>query len=223
MSFAGTLNYFRANPGIQSHDLIDPAQDLAVNLIGYDKPAKSLVNAPGGVETNNRPGGVIQVEIVGYAAAMATMPDSWYATLARQLDRISVASGVPVAFPCPFVAYPTSYGLNAPQRLSGTDWATVTGWVGHQHVPENLHGDPGDINRLIPLMTQPEGPTMPPSIADLGSAMATIQQLYINHRGSVMSLDERASWGKDIEAKLAGGADLGPTYEYIAWALDQGA
>ena len=42
-------------------------------------------------------------------------------------------------------AYPSSYG-NSSVRLSGAEWQNYYGWLGHQHVPENDHGDPGNID-----------------------------------------------------------------------------
>ena len=44
-----------------------------------------------------------------------------------------------------FVAYPESYGPGG-QRLSFAAWRKFTGMLGHQHVPENSHGDPGALN-----------------------------------------------------------------------------
>jgi hypothetical protein len=48
------------------------------------------------------------------------------------------------------VAYPASYG-DAPQRLSPAAWDAYSGVLGHQHAPDNSHGDPGaiDINRIL--------------------------------------------------------------------------
>lgn len=44
-----------------------------------------------------------------------------------------------------FKPYPASYGVNG-VRLSANGWSNYTGVLGHQHVPENVHGDPGDID-----------------------------------------------------------------------------
>jgi hypothetical protein len=38
---------------------------------------------------------------------------------------------------------PASYGENNGVRLTFAQWLKFTGWLGHQHVPENDHGDPG--------------------------------------------------------------------------------
>jgi hypothetical protein len=120
-------------------------------------------------------------------------------------------------------------GITVPaKRITAADYrAGRPGFVPHADLDPARRSDPVGFrwDQFIALYADstPEGPTMPPTIADLGAAMATIQQLYINRRGSVMSLEERISWGRDVETKLAAGADLKPTYDYIAWALDQGA
>src|SRR5215471_17719630 len=44
------------------------------------------------------------------------------------------------------LANPSSYGTSNGVRLSGSAWNAYKGILGHQHVPENDHGDPGDIN-----------------------------------------------------------------------------
>ena len=42
-------------------------------------------------------------------------------------------------------AYPASYGTDNGVRLRNGHWTEYTGWLGHQHVPQNVHGDPGDF------------------------------------------------------------------------------
>jgi hypothetical protein len=32
------------------------------------------------------------------------------------------------------------------KRLSGQQWLDFSGWLGHQHAPENDHWDPGAID-----------------------------------------------------------------------------
>ena len=59
-----------------------------------------------------------------------------------------------------------------------------------------------------------------PGLHQLGAAVATMTELYRNHRGNDPTASEELAWSKDIEAKLARGDDLTPTYEFIAWALD---
>jgi len=138
--------------GKPSHQVYDPADGTVVHLVDWGASAKSLKNLGGGVETNRR-GGVYQVEIVGFAADVPRYGDGWYANLGRYLTRVCDELGVPKVFPCRFVAG-EGYGLNARQRLSHEAWMTVEGIIGHQHVPENSHWDPGalDVARLMQHM-----------------------------------------------------------------------
>ena len=111
--------------------------------LGYDVAARSLRNLSGGVETNRA--GVIQLEIVGTATNPAGIDWEW---LGREIvGPICRQVGIPVQSSVAWVAYPASYGQNAPQRLSPNGWTNYKGILGHQHAPENDHGDPG----LIPI------------------------------------------------------------------------
>ncbi|MGP4916253.1 peptidoglycan-binding protein [Brachybacterium tyrofermentans] len=120
-----------------------------------DRPARALVNQSGGVQTNNWT--VFQIELIGSCdRAFATkhgypyLPDlltePWARdALAAVLASVSESLGIPLASSVDWARYPGSYGENAGQRLSDAGWTGYTGWLGHQHVPENDHGDPGDI------------------------------------------------------------------------------
>lgn len=144
-----------------------------VQLVALDQPARALLNLPGGVETNNR-GGVIQVEIVGFASRssaaqalrvdedhvpagtpiIAELDDDQLSWLGHALRDLCAQVGAPFVFPRPFLPYPASYGDNG-ARLTFDEWLTVEGVIGHQHVPENDHGDPGalDVARMVALTT----------------------------------------------------------------------
>lgn len=123
-----------------------------------DRSSRALRNASGGVETNQL--NAFQVELVGTCdpatrdewsregRSFIFWPDApdWalkeVAKLVRWLDdnhKIQIKSSVS------WKAYPSSYG-DSPVRLSGAQWSAYYGWLGHQHVPENDHGDPGDID-----------------------------------------------------------------------------
>jgi hypothetical protein len=92
---------------------------------------------------------VYQIEVVGFATAIPGYSDQWHRNLANRLKTLSATLGIPLEFPCEFIPYPASYGERAAQRLSFDEWNHIRGWIGHQHVPENDHGDPGDISRTI--------------------------------------------------------------------------
>jgi hypothetical protein len=61
---------------------------------------------------------------------------------------------------------PASYGAS-PARMSFAQWQNFTGWCGHQHVPENDHGDPGsmDFARVIALAKGGTTPTQEDPVA----------------------------------------------------------
>lgn len=123
--------------------------------------AKALVNRSGGVETNN--GGCIQIEFIGscdraYAKKhklffTETATDKDLAGLAKVLAWINRTHGVPLT--ATGLRWPTTNAAyaSAPQRMSYSRWNSYKGVLGHTHVPENDHWDPGNfpITRLLAL------------------------------------------------------------------------
>jgi hypothetical protein len=109
--------------------------------------ARALRNDPGGVNTNTT--NVVQVELIGTSEKSgpgmywAEAPDWALASLADFIKFLNVEWGIPMTSTVKWVAYPASYGFNASQRLSGNAWTSYRGILGHEHVPENDHGDPG--------------------------------------------------------------------------------
>ncbi|WP_433860124.1 peptidoglycan-binding protein [Streptomyces kronopolitis] len=126
----------------------------------FTRSARALVNAAGGVETNTL--NCIQIELVGtcdpkhaksWNGAKAgedyiywpAAPDWALDSLAGFMAWQNKNNGIPLTGPSTWLAYPSSYGkTNA--RLSFSAWNSFRGWCGHAHVPENVHGDPGNIN-----------------------------------------------------------------------------
>lgn len=120
-----------------------------------DRPSRALVNAKGGVQTNNAQ--VFQIELVGTCDRTIAkkhgflyLPDllaePWARdALAAVLAAVSETLDIPLASSVDWARYPGSYGLAAEQRLTGAQWEAYSGWLGHQHAPENSHGDPGDL------------------------------------------------------------------------------
>lgn len=141
--------------GNPSHFVFDPRNNDSIQLLPIGQPGKALRNARGGVETNNRerdsaPGNdVIQVELVGHANQVAGYDDSWYANLRTWLLAMCYSSGVPYRFPRRF---PNDSFDAANVRFTHAEWddPALAGIIGHCHVPENDHWDPGplDIGRL---------------------------------------------------------------------------
>lgn len=133
-----------------------------------EKSSRALVNLPGGVETNTL--NANQVELVGTCDPKHRLswngltagvdyiywpdaPDWALRSLARFLAYHHRKHGT-VMKSLAFQAYPGSFGARGATntvRLSGDQWRKFVGVCGHQHVPENVHGDPGniDITKLI--------------------------------------------------------------------------
>lgn len=132
--------------------------------IPLDVAARALRNEPGGVQTNREM--AWQVEIIGTCDSDANgdvrragafyWPDAGddaLKALGEFIVTLAEAVNVPLLLHGPFVQHPRSYGTRASQRMSGARWDDFRGVCGHQHVPENSHGDPGDtrIGRAIAL------------------------------------------------------------------------
>jgi hypothetical protein len=147
-SYAAVRNLWRgpANWGKGlPHFLADGAR--YVQLLPLNVGAYTLENSPGGADTN-RSGPAIQVEICGRAAE--GFNDLEYEALGRWLADL-VKAGVDLDL----AQHPTFYGLdagftlasyNARQRLSADAYNAFNGFLGHQHVPENAHWDPGKLD-----------------------------------------------------------------------------
>lgn len=130
-----------------------------------EKSSRALVNLRGGVETNTlnseqleligtcdpknkvRWGGTSRTRLAG--RDYVYWPDAdkrqlkW---LSRILADFHIRHGLHLDAPRRFLPYPESYGPSNGVRLSANAWSRITGVVGHQHVPENVHGDPGNID-----------------------------------------------------------------------------
>lgn len=121
--------------------------------------ARALRNTAGGVATNTLD--CAQIELVGTcSASFAQRTGAVYwprasraqkAALRDLLRLISAHTAVPLQSAVSWKSYKEgqvggSYGSNNGVRLSGPAWTGYRGLLGHQHVPENDHGDPGDID-----------------------------------------------------------------------------
>ncbi|BFP50036.1 hypothetical protein KCMC57_64040 (plasmid) [Kitasatospora sp. CMC57] len=122
-----------------------------------DESARALVNAPGGVQTNLA--NTFQIELVGTCdpATHAQWtrqgvqhiywpePPAWAVRdLAWLMRWLSDQHGIPLTGVAEWLPYPASYGASR-VRMTFDQWRSFTGWCGHQHVPENDHGDPGSL------------------------------------------------------------------------------
>lgn len=123
--------------------------------------SRALVNLTGGVETNTL--NVVQVEMVG--TCDPTHRQSWGSKRAGVdyiywpdapewcieqvgdfLAFMHTEWALNLSAPAKWPAYPTSYGNGGGQRMTANQWNNFYGVCGHMHVPENVHGDPGNID-----------------------------------------------------------------------------
>lgn len=138
---------------IMPHGTIKPKANVGVEIrqhLPLDQGSFSLRNLDGGVQTNRDY--VFQWELIGTSEKGGPgyyWPDADDAVLADLYEKLigplSDEYNIPLKA-LNFQAYPASYGARGDTntvRLSGSAFDTYSGWLGHQHVPENVHGDPG--------------------------------------------------------------------------------
>ncbi|GLP64346.1 hypothetical protein TUSST3_09660 [Streptomyces sp. TUS-ST3] len=178
----------------------------------FDVSSRALRNLSGGVETNTL--NVCQVEIVGtcdptthakwtrsgvHHLYMAELPDWAIRDLAAFAKWANTSHGVPLSSGLTFKAYPSSYGGNG-VRMTGTQWNNFTGHCGHQHVPENDHGDPGAFPMAAILAAAKNGTTPPeeddmPTAAEIADAVVA---KLIAGGGVLENSDLDRFWGRDV-------------------------
>jgi len=112
--------------------------------------ARALANptkAVNDVQTNRM--AAIQIEICWYASQIAALPDSMKDALRQLMRWIEIETGTKRTAPKFYGNQ--AYGEGGVARMSTKAWVAFNGWCGHQHVPENIHWDPGpiDINYLL--------------------------------------------------------------------------
>lgn len=115
-----------------------------------EKSARALVNKAGGVDTNTA--NAIQIELVGTCTKTGpgmfwpNAPEWAYVELGKILGGLhKLFPGIPLTSGLRWLSYPDSYGSQRGQRMSFAQWRSFKGVCGHQHVPENDHGDPGAL------------------------------------------------------------------------------
>jgi hypothetical protein len=150
-----------------------------------DRSSRALRNLAGGVQTNTL--NVTQVELEGTCdySKRATWgsraagkdyiywgdpPDWALRDLADFLRWLNANHNVPLTGPAMWLTYgpdsrrpgitPAAYGAS-PARMSFAAWNSFKGVCGHQHVPENDHGDPGSLP-FAQLIALAKGQNTPP-------------------------------------------------------------
>ncbi|SFH45253.1 hypothetical protein SAMN05421678_11851 [Actinopolymorpha cephalotaxi] len=148
------------NGGFSPHVTVgpDPNQVDQVHCwqhVSFAYRATALADDPGGIRTNRDY--VLQVEIVGFCDPnWSSSPlyihnwPLWYQQgVAAVLNDMLTARPIPRVSTVTWVEYPASYGERAPQRLKWKAYDAYSGILGHEHAPENSHGDPGDVSAFL--------------------------------------------------------------------------
>ncbi|MFE2346495.1 peptidoglycan-binding protein [Kitasatospora cineracea] len=159
VSFDNEVGYFSdGGRGEAPHLVWDPFSGRIAQFFPATSRSKSVVNLPGGVETNREGDICIQIETLFFP--YCRVGGKVYATVAdtpcKGLDRIMAwlrSWGVPDVWP-----------MGAPTWASNrsfTVWASQSGHYGHSQVPENEHNDPGPMPNLFAV---PATPASPPAV-----------------------------------------------------------
>lgn len=151
-----------------------------------DTSSRALENRAGGVQTNTN--NVCQIELVGTCDPTThskwtkngtqhiywpEAPEWALEELAKFVAWLNEKHNVPLTGPKTWLAYPKSYGATD-SRMTFDEWNAFNGICGHQHVPENSHGDPGslDFAALVKLAKaivnppkDPDSPTPKPTVS----------------------------------------------------------
>lgn len=142
----------------------------------FDESSRALVHAAGQPATNTN--NVCQIELVGTCDPTThkkwtaqhiywpEAPDWALRELAKFLAWANENHNIPLSGVPNWEAYPASYGTNNGVRMTLAQWSTFRGICGHEHVPENYHGDPGALPfaKLVALAKLIVSPPKPPTV-----------------------------------------------------------
>lgn len=144
----------RTLPGYQGgatapHLTFAPASRVWYQHTELDVAARALRNEAGGEETNRD--GALQVEIICYSAKNIAegVNGLWVGDLSQaaldELREFIEWATVPIVWPGR-QAFSYSQANEPGFRLTLANWDAYNGVLGHQHVPENTHWDPGALD-----------------------------------------------------------------------------
>lgn len=195
----------------------------------FDQSSRALVNAAGGVETNTA--NAVQVELVGTCDERKSVtwdgkragvdylfwpdaPDWALAELALFVKWARDNHGVKAQSTVTWKPYNKgqvggSYGANG-VRLTGAQWGRYYGWLGHQHVPENDHGDPGDLD-FARVLEHVNGTAQPPQT---GTSMTKPNRLSVRRDENITlfpGTPVQLYWTTEFQDDANGHADNGKT------------
>lgn len=205
------------------HATIKPIPGKGIEVrehISFNQSAKALANKAGGVETNRA--GVLQFELMGTSDESFHERHGWYywpradgavmKALAEYLKPIMSKYGIPVRCSVTFKDYnrgriPSSYGLSNGVRMSFSQWNAYKGICGHQHCPENDHGDPGNfkINTLLKYLGGASSAHQPSSGGGSSSSFykPTGTSLSVKQIQEIVGVTADGKYGPDTRAAVA--------------------
>ena len=134
---------------------------------------RALRDPSGTVVRENRDN-VLQVEIICYSdeyvarqigrpdRGVTKLDDDALRDLAELIVFLNRNADVPIKAAPLWLPYPQSYG-NSAARMSGPEYDSFAGVLGHQHASGNSHGDPGALNitRIMELARELSGTVAP--------------------------------------------------------------
>jgi len=176
--------------GYSPHLAVSLDDDTYWPLNPLDKASSALQNLPGGTETNRDK--VIQVEIEGVAKDTAYWDMAKYRKLVHRV-LLPIIRAQPLIAPVVPFRFADGYSdANSATRLTAATWDASGGILGHCHVPENTHWDPGFLDRsLIQRMLDAalsEGEGMEVLID------TTTNEHWVTANGRADKLTEPAQW-----------------------------
>jgi hypothetical protein len=172
---------------VHPHLTVKPIPHKGIEVrqhVPLDRASFSLRNLDGGAQTNRDR--VVQVELIGTCdPARAGELYYWHdaddvvlrALFSQVIAPLADLFGIPVRWPADR-AYPASYGTRNDVRLTGPAFDAYSGWLGHEHVPENLHGDPGDFpwSRMVGPGTVTPPPVRPSWTEEIVKQLPTLRK-----------------------------------------------
>jgi len=139
-SFEGARQTLISNHD-EPHCLVSVDGRHVVQFVPFDRSSKSLLHPAGTPETNRAH--CIQVEVCGFAHDSHNWTDDKYKRLAALAALIEHRTGIE--------RHTHVRWASEVRRIAPTHFARTAGHVGHMHVPNNDHVDPGQGFRITDL------------------------------------------------------------------------
>lgn len=202
LSLQAALGAYRQNRS-WPHTTVGGPDRVRIQHLPLNVPARALKNTSAPGQTNREPR-VIQVEILGFAGQSHTWDDDYLDWLGRNvIGPMSLLGRVPLTTSVEFYGADCGWTLASPtarQRLSREQWDTYSGWLGHQHVIENDHWDPGglDMARILAAARGHLPPTPAPIPAPSGEPTMLIFREPAQ-RGQVFACDNANGTRRHID------------------------